>query len=248
MIEEKITIVNPPITEALLDIRVNLPKETTLETLLSFQNEIKEDFPNKKERHMGTFQIRTGAAPEIFASSDRIDGYMFFAPDNQKIVQTRLDGFTFNKLKPYSKWETFSQEAKYLWDHYVKIAKPINIVRLALRYINRIEIPLPFGDFKEYILTNPEIAPGISQGLAEFFMQLVIPNADIQATAIVTETIEKINDKSKVLPLIFDIDVGKNIILEPKSDEIWNIMDDLRNFKNQIFMSSVTDKTKGLFK
>lgn len=248
MTEENITFLNPPITEALLDIRVNLPQETTLETLLSFQSEIKEHFPNKKERHMGTFQIKTGAAPEVLASADRTDGYMFYASDNKKIVQARLDGFTFNKLKPYSKWEVFSQEAKYLWEHYVEVAKPINIVRLALRYINRIEIPLPFGDFKEYILTAPEIAPVIPQGLAQFFMQLVIPNADIQATAVVTETIEKTDDKSKVLPLIFDIDVSRNLILDSKSDEIWNIMDNLRNFKNQIFMNSITEKTKELFK
>jgi uncharacterized protein (TIGR04255 family) len=107
---------------------------------------------------------------------------------------------------------------------------------------------LPFGDFKEYILTTPEIASGIPQGLAQFFMQLVIPNADKQATAVVTETIEKTDDKSKVLPLIFDIDVSRNIILESKSDEIWNIMDNLRNFKNKIFMNSLTEKTKELFK
>lgn len=248
MSEKTITFPNPPITEALLDIRVNLPKETTLETLLSFQNGIKDHFPNKKERHLGTFRIKTGAAPEVLASADRTDGYMFYAPDNKKIVQARLDGFTFNKLKPYSKWEVFSQEAKYLWEHYVEVAKPINIVRLALRYINRIELPLPFGDFKEYLLTTPEIASDIPQGLAQFFMQLVIPNADIQATAVITETIEKTDDKSKVLPLIFDIDVSRNIILDLKSDEIWNIMDNLRNFKNQIFMNSLTAKTKELFK
>lgn len=248
MTEENITFSNPPITEALLDIRVNLPKEITLDTLLSFQNEIKEHFPNKKERYTGTFQIKTGAAPEIITSTDRTDGYMYYAPDNKKIVQARLDGFTFNKLKPYSSWDIFSLEAKYLWEHYVAIAKPTNIVRLALRYINRIEIPLPFNDFKEYILTNPEVAPGIPQGLSGFFMQLVIPNAEFQASAVVTETFEKIDEKSKVLPLIFDIDVSRNIIIEPSSKDIWNIMEDLRKFKNQIFMKSLTDKTKELFK
>ncbi len=246
--EENITFQNPPITEALLDIRVNLSKETTLETLLFFQDEIKEHFPNKKERHSGTFQIKAGAAPEVITSPARADGYMFYAPDNKKIVQVRIDGFTFNKLKPYSNWDIFSREAKYLWEHYVEIAKPINIVRLALRYINKIEIPLPFSDFKEYILTNPEVAPGIPQGLDRFFMQLVIPNAEFQAGAVVTETIEKIDDKSRVLPLIFDIDVSRNIILEPTSKDIWNIMEDLRKFKNQIFMKSLTDKAKELFK
>jgi uncharacterized protein (TIGR04255 family) len=239
---------NPPITEALLDIRVNLPSEVKLQDLLSFQEDIKSDFSEKKERHTGSFQIKTGAAPEMVSSSDRTDGYLFLSKEKNKIVQARLDGFTFNKLKPYSDWDKFSGEAKYLWEHYVHIAKPVNIVRLALRYINRILIPLPFKDFKEYILTTPEVAPGISQTLAGYFFQLVIPNPEINATAIVTETIEKIDDKAQFLPLIFDIDVSRNIILEPSSVDIWKIMGELRSFKNQIFLNSLTERAKELFK
>ncbi len=239
---------NPPITEAIFDLRVNLPKETSLDTLLSFQNEIKDRFPTKKERHLGSFEIKPGGAPAIVSSSDKTDGFLFNSPDNKKIVQARLDGFTFNKLKPYSDWETFSGEAKELWGRYVSIAKPINVVRLALRYINRVEMPLPFSDFKEYVLTEPEIAPGLPQGLSGFFMQLVIPNDSIFSTAVITETIEKIDQNSKAQPLIFDIDASCNMILEPNSKTIGKVMEDLRNFKNQIFERSFTVKAKELFK
>lgn len=239
---------NPPITEALLDIRTTLPKETNLEILAAFQDIIKSEYPIKKERRTGEFQIATGANPTVISSSDRVTGYLFQSSDAKKIVQARLDGFTFNKLKPYSDWPTFSTEAKSLWQHYLKIAKPTNTLRLALRYINRIELPLPFSDFKEYILTVPEVAPGMPNGLSGFFMQLVIPNLEIESTALVTVTIEsKAKDQSK-LPLIFDIDVSRNIVLKPDSEEIWSIMDKLRAFKNQVFMNSFTEKTKELFK
>lgn len=248
MDKKSIHFPNPPITEAILDIKVNLPKETNLERLLAFQDDIKAEFPTKKDRHSGSFQIKTGTAPEIISSTNRTDGYLFRSVDNTKIVQARLDGFTFNKLKPYSNWEEFSDEAKNLWNRFVNIAKPINVVRLALRYINRIEIPLPFGDFTEYILTIPEIAPNIPQSLTGLFMQLVIPNNEIQANAIITETMDKIDDKSKVLPFIFDIDVSRNIILKPTADDIWKIMEDLRHFKNQIFVESLTERAKELFK
>ena len=239
---------NPPITEALLDIRVNLSKEMTLQELSLFHTDIKGEFQEKKERHTGSFQIKTGAAPEMVSSSSRTDGYLFLSKEKNKIVQARLDGFTFNKLKPYSDWEKFCGEAKYLWEHYVQIAKPVNIVRLGLRYINRILLPLPFKDFKEYILTVPDVAPGIPQGLAGFFVQLVIPNHEIQASAIVTETMEKVDDKAQYLPFIFDIDVSSNIILEPTSADIWKIIGQLRQFKNQIFINSLTDRAKDLFK
>lgn len=245
---QDITFSNPPITEALIDVRVTLPKEITLEQLSIFHEDIKKYFPHKKERFSGRFQIKAGAAPEIVASSNKVDGFLFNSEDGKKIVQARLDGFTFNKLRPYSNWKDFSAEAKYLWGHYVEIAKPINIVRLALRYINKIELPLPFNDFKEYILTIPEIAPAIPQGLAGFFMQLVIPNPEIKASAVITETIQAKSDNVGVLPLIFDIDISRNVVLDTTSQEIWQVLEQLRNFKNQIFINSLTAKAKELFK
>lgn len=176
-------------------------------------------------------------------------GYLFHAPpDDKKIVQARLDGYTFNKLKPYNNWEEFSSEAKELWGKYLKVAKPVNVTRLALRYINRTELPLPFTDFKEYLLTVPEIGPDILNALSGFFARLVIPNSDIQANAVITETMEKIDDKAEVLPFIFDIDVSRNYVFEPQSDEIWQTLNRLREFKNQIFLNSLTEKAKELFK
>ncbi len=245
--EKPIHFDNPPISEALIDIRVALPKEVTLEQLAVFQEDIKVTFPIRKEKYSGTFQIKTGAAPEVAATSNRLDGFLFHSNDNKKIVQARLDGFTFNKLRPYSDWETFSGEARLLWEHYRSIAKPTNVLRVGLRYINRIELPLPFIDFKEYVLTIPDIAPGMPNGLSGFFMQLAIPNNEINAHANIIETMENKFDKG-TLPFILDIDVFRDIILDPLSQEIWNIFDQLRGFKNQIFLSSLTDKTKGLFK
>ena len=92
-------------------------------------------------------------------------------------------------------------DAKQLWLHYVDLARPVSVARIALRYINRIEIPLPFEDYKEYVLTIPEIAPGIPQGLAHFFMRLEIPYPE-QFMAIITQTIDQGNMPPNAIPLI----------------------------------------------
>src|SRR5712691_8149097 len=77
---------------------------------------------------------------------------------------------------------------------------PYLCTRVALRYINRIEFPLPMRDFKDYILTIPEIAPDLPQGLANFFMQLIIPVHTMNAVVIVTETMDLPQNQSQVLP------------------------------------------------
>lgn len=239
---------NAPITEALLDIRVELPKDVTLSKIEAFHNSVKDSFPEKQERISFTAGFKLSQeGPQALSTSGGPDGYLFRSPTEKKIVQARLDGFTFNKLKPYENWEVFRSEARELWNQYFQITNPVKITRIALRYINRIEIPLPIKDFKEYILTTPEIAPKLPQGLAYFFMRFDIPNPDIGATAIITQTMENPTENQR-LPLIFDIDVFQDTTHIGNKVEIWDEFEKLHIFKNDIFFNSITEKTKELFK
>lgn len=240
---------NAPITEALLDIRVELPGGIDIAKLESFHDNIRERFPEKRQRIAiaGRFELSPEGLTETLPVSDVPDGYRFRSLTENKVVQARMDGFTFNKLKPYEKWQVFCSESKSLWDIYAKSFSPKKITRIALRYINRIEVPLPIKDFKEYILTTPEVAPNLPQSLAHFFMQIVVPNQEIEASAIITETMEPPTESQR-LPLILDIDVFKERIYVDGKEEIWNDFEKLRVFKNDIFFNSITDKAKELFK
>jgi len=247
---EHIHFPNAPIVEALLDIRCALPPEVNLSTLTSFHERIKSDFPIKEERIIwqAGFEIKAGNRPEVVSPKGEPDGYLFRPTDKKKIVQARLDGFTFNKLKPYTNWVDFSGEAKKLWQHYVEVAKPTKVIRIALRYINRIDIPLPFKDFGEYIKTVPLIGDGIPKSLSGLFMRLVIPDPDLKAMAIITETVDKIDEKTNKLPLIFDIDVYMEQPFELQTDTIWKSLENLHEFEYSIFINSLTNKTEELFK
>jgi len=238
---------NAPITEALLDIRAELPLEVSLEHMSVIHDSVKESYPNKRERiswHTG-IQFKPDVIPEFQPAQGGADGYLLSSLDGRQIVQARLDGYTFNRLKPYNRWETFRDEAKRIWRAYANVANPRKVIRLALRYINRIEIPLPMRDFKDYILTVPEIAPGVPQGLERFFMRLVIPSDEAQAVAVVTESMEP--GTNRTVPVIFDIDVIRQASFATDDPEIWNTFERLHDLKNEIFFRSITDKTKELF-
>lgn len=247
---EVIHFPNAPITEALLDIRVKLPPQTDLARLGAFHDTIKQKYPEKQERvsWRGHIEVKASPAAQVFQSAaGGPDGYLFTSIDGRQVVQARLDGFTFSRLKPYDTWEALRDEAKQLWQHYVKIAAPESVTRIALRYINRMEIPLPIKDFKEYILTTPEIAPDLPQGLGSFFMRLVIPDAKTQAVAIVTEAVEPIDEASNRLPLIFDIDVFRLAAWNVQDRALWETFEQFHELKNEIFFKSITPKAKGLF-
>jgi uncharacterized protein (TIGR04255 family) len=102
------------------------------------------------------------------------------------------------------------------------------------------------NDFKEYVLTTPEIAPNLPQVLNHFFMQLEIPNPDLSAIALITQTMEKPTENQR-LPLILDIDVFSKIDFINSDEEMWKEFEKLRKFKNDVFFNSITEKTKELF-
>lgn len=240
---------NAPIREAVLDIRVDLPNDINSETLESFYERIKEKYPEKK-------QVTTITTDFSFLKdkidnklvSNKLNGYFYRSNQENKVIQTKLDGFTFSKLQPYENWDKFVTEAKAFYEQYTKIVKPIRITRIALRYINQINLPLPFSDFKEYILTIPEVAPGLPQALSGFFMQLTIPNPDdANIFAIINQTM-KPPTKDNKLPFIFDIDVIKLVNYNDGDLAIWEQFQKLRYFKDDIFLKSITGKTKEMFK
>jgi uncharacterized protein (TIGR04255 family) len=237
-----------PIKEAVLDLRAELPPTVRLDRLSTFQERIRERYPQKRERKHweATLGFNEGGL-QTPVSKGGIDGFLFSSSDGLNTVQARLDGFTFNRLHPYDRWETFRDEAKGLWEHYLQVATPTAVKRLALRYINRLELPLPFKDFKEYILTTPEISPALPQGLKTFFMRLEIPHESYQAVAIITETMEAPSSTLR-LPVILDIDVIRETTVSPSSSEIWQVFEQLRDFKNEIFFNSITEKAKELFR
>lgn len=241
---------NAPITEALLDMKVILPSSSNIETLASVQEDIKEDYPEKQELHHWEMQaVAMGASKPEVTQSGGLIGYRFLPilPKQDKVVQARFDGFTFSKLKPYYNWHSFKTDAENLWNIYTRICKPIQVSRIGLRTINSLNFPLPFKDFKEYILTTPEVAPNIPSGLAHFFMQLSIPQPGGEMAIITSAMQPLIQPNTTHITVLFDIDVFVENTYSIDSKEIWEKIECLRLVRNEIFFNSLTDKAKELF-
>ena len=234
-----------------MDIQVSLPADTDLAKLASVQNQVRERYPISQERQDWEIQAIANigdSQPEV-SQSGGVVGYMFSppAPRLDRMFQSRLNGFTFSKFKPYENWKVFQSEAKELWDIYAEVARPVQVERLALRTVNSLNLPLPFDDFKEYLLTTPEVAPGIPSNLAQFLMQLAIPQPGGEM-AVITSAMQPLQQPNlPFVTIIFDIDVFVEQIFSPNSISIWERCEDLRRVRNDIFFKSLTEKAKELF-
>ena len=242
------TFPNAPITEALFEIKTKLPSSASLSSLEGLHPQIESDYPTKKPRTTWESTIEFKAEKEpITKNTSRVDGYFFGSTDKKQVVQYRLDGFTFSRLHPYTKWEKVYEEARRLWDIYRMGVKPVHVTQLAVRYINSIEIPSKDFEFEEYFPEPPRVPRGLPQLIDNFFTRLEIPFPEEGARAIVIQTPSPKKSPTTTV-ILLDIAVFTEVEFSPDVPELWDSFRNLRKIKNNIFFSSLTEKTKELFR
>lgn len=237
---------NAPITEALIDIRVKLPSKFEAEKIRSIYDSIKTLYPEEQEQKVSEVKLEPKAGGLVKSSGAKIHGYRYISSDKKQILQTRLDGFTFSRLHPYIKWEDLRDEAFKLWELYKDITSPESITRVAVRYINNLNIPMPIRDFEDYLTAPPIVPSELPQRISSFLTRFVIPDPSIGANAIITQALEQLD--TDTAPIILDIDVFK---FQPKGIEekdAWETIEKLRHFKNKVFFNSITDSLKETYK
>ena len=235
-----------PISEALIDIRVKLSSKLDVRQIDSIYESIKPDYPQKLEQRISQVQVEQKPDEGMVKSSIKINGYRYISSDKKQIIQARLAGFTFSRLHPYITWEALRSEAYRLWLLYKEVTTPELITRVALRYINNLNIPMPIKDFSEFLTAPPVIPDELPQGVSSFLTRVIIHEPSIGADGIITHALEQV--VTDVAPIILDIDVFKFQPDGIDEKDAWDAIEKLRNFKNQIFFKSITDKLKEMYK
>jgi uncharacterized protein (TIGR04255 family) len=237
-----------PITEALVDLRVGFTQAVSLEELKEFGGRVHERYPHEGTRDILQGQFDFGSPTPKTQSSRITMGYIFHSADRRQAVQARLDGFTFSRFAPYQDWRQLIDEARKLWNIFIALLKPATVSRVAVRYVNQINLPLREGSlsFEHYLRTFPGTSLEENVSLEQFFMRLVMPQDDLAAKLVLTEAL--LPEQAGLLPVILDIDLFReNLALNVQSDEVWGILETFRARKNKYFEASITDATRELF-
>ena len=226
-------LTRPPLREALIDIR--LREALPASVLPKF--EAPKGFPMKKEIKHGRFQFQADVDKPFAAKvlTEEALGIRYEKEDGSEVVQLRRNGLTYSSLKNYPGWEVLREEARQEWQGFLAGSGPVNVSRLALRYINAINIPAG-ADYDEYLTTGPRVPKLVPQIVASFLQRVVVPFEQDSAIAIITQTAET------PAPAALDIDVFTECSLEGASADIWSRLEKLRNIANRIFFSSLTEK------
>jgi uncharacterized protein (TIGR04255 family) len=209
---------------------------------------LKPDYPKRAEQFSVQFQLDQGEGLGKVSPRELI-GYQLKSEDEKRLVRLTLHEFTFSQLAPYDRWETLRAEAKRVWDVYESTFHPRRILRVAVRYVNRVDIPNPQEtgiDLDVYFRTGPKIAPELPQMLRTFFVRLELPFRDPNGVLIFTQANAQPPSPGVVSTLLdFDV-IMQNVDFDVAT--AWRTVDELRDIKNSAFENCITDTARELFK
>jgi uncharacterized protein (TIGR04255 family) len=250
MTNQDFSLKNPPIVEAVLDIECDLPTSQQVATLEGpAQERFRDRYPKLRKQFVHEHQIKAepGQLPELSARH-AIQGLQFLQADEKQLVQVRSQGFSFNKLAPYTRLGDYLPEIERVWHLYVDLASPVQIRSIRLRYINRIMLPTKGKsvDLDKYLRIGPRLPDEDSLTFTGFLTQqaMLEKKTGNQVHLVLTAQLPE----GENLPIILD-----NIVLTPGPESPGNWpwiserIQQLRALKNHIFRRTVTEECLNLF-
>lgn len=250
MSKAELNLLNPPIVEAVLDIECDLPPGQQLTTLEAAARDcFRDHYPKYRLQMFDEHQIESRPGESVNVSMRQgVIALQFLQDDEKQLVQLRVQGFSFNRLSPYSSLDDYLPEIERSWRLYVQLASPVQIRLIRLRYINRMLIPMVDGrvELDAYFRVAPRLPDEERLVLAGFLHQnaAVEVKTGNQAQIVLTSQ----NPEGESLPVIFDNSVTSTEIGEPENwGWIASRIQTLRELKNHIFSRSLTDQCLNLF-
>lgn len=252
MTEASFKLDNPPIVEAVLDIECDLPANFKPKNIESAaRKKWAKSYPKFRPQYLQEHRFemtQPDEMPEISIKTGIVQALQFLKNDEKQLVQIRAQGFSFNRLAPYTSLDDYLPQIKSAWLAYIQLAKPIQIRMLRLRYINRFSLPFENQriELDDYLKNAPRPADEMRMLLSAFVNQYsaIDISTGHQLVSVLT-TQPPANDE---LPLIFDNTV---IVQEHIETGNWSYIRgkilEMRELKNLIFRNTLKEKCLNRF-
>ena len=232
-----------PITEALVDIQVVGPEDVGLPELRRFNEGSEARWPKVHTQLQWANQLHLEGATNTstLTSKHGVRGFVFLSEDGKEVVQVRRDGFTFSRLHPYTSWADLRAGASEAWSRYRELARPSAVRRIGLRYINRLHLPAGPLELQEWFRLQPS-TPDELGPLSDLLLRVVLRHPDDARYAALVTLGTAPPEADNASAFLLDVDTWVEQEL-PSDDGLWSTLDDLREFKNDVFFGSLTPTT-----
>lgn len=241
----------PPILEA--DLHVRYESMLSAGEQKRIPNLLKSAFPSASEErdYQLQFQMKDGVPIGVPTPREIDTGFRLLSGDGLKIVVVRGGSVLFSHHAPYPGWDSFISEARFLFDTLRSKVGVKKIKSVGLRYVNRLDIPLraenPAIVPSDYLVIGVSLpSTGLEKTMNTFQMTAEVALNHDQLVARVT-TATAVPELIDHAAMLFDIDIIAEHNIPQREDEFWALVYRMREAKNRIFESGVTNKSRELF-
>ncbi len=249
MSDSALILANPPIVEAVLDLDCDLPPSVDFAAVQNAVGDTYGDrYPTVRPLFLQEAKIESKSdAPPEMSIRRGIQAYQCFDKSEKQLVQVRLQGYSFNRLAPYTSLDDYLPEIERTWNLFLKIMSPVQIRVVRLRYINRILLPLinKQVELEQYLKIN--FSPADDKLILTGFLdQYAAVEKDTRHEVNVVITSQPADNEQ--LPIIFDNCVACAARAQPEDwIGILAKIQSLRDLKNRVFKNTLTEKCLNLF-
>ena len=177
-----------------------------------------------------------------------VQALQFLQDDEKQLVQVRVQGFSFNRLAPYTSLDDYLPEIERTWNLYVDLVKPVQVRQIRVRYINRILLPMVEKgvDLDHYFTVAPHLPDEDNLVFIGFLNQhaAIEVGTGNQVNMVLTAQ----PPENNMLPDIFDNGVVDSSPCEAENwPRILAKILALRDLKNRVFRKTLTEPCLSLF-
>ncbi len=244
-------LAKPLIVESVVDIDCDMPPGYDVIKLENVAREqLRDKYPKIRKVLLQEHKLEAKPdAPPTMEVRRAVQALQFTQDDEKQIVQVRAQGYSFNRLAPYTTLDDYLPEIERTWKLFVAVARPLEVRAVRLRYINRISLPYEAHklELDQYLKLGPRLPDEQKLMFTGFLHQHVAVEIETgnQATIVLaTEAPE-----NKELPIIFDI-TASHLARAEAEDWAWILarIQSLRGLKNRIFRNTLTERCLNLFR
>ena len=236
-----------PVVVAIFQVKF-LQGEIDLASIDTLDTGIRSLFPSRMNNVAAHIDLPSTPYPlgaSKFSGTTQLDSITYFTQDQSKKVNITKHDVTYSLEGHYDGWDVFKSDSLQIMNLLAGALNSHVITRTSIRFINRFNMD-KFEDPEEYFktmvsATKEDVLP---YPVVKYGFKVTL-NVSDNEYAIVNQNLDKIEER---FIYIFDIDVlnKRNLLFEVT--EIGNVMENLRDVKNQIFFGNVTEKTLELCK
>lgn len=235
-----------PIAEAVIELRIRPAGGLNSNVFLPLSQQLATRYPTEEKVQSleATFGMKDGKPIGPDASYAEL-GVLRRSADQREVVQLRTNGFSFSRLAPYTSWEEVLPKALALWTSYRDLVKPERLIRLGVRYVNRLTLPVS-ADLSAFLTAAPVVPGSLPQSLRSYLTRSVLHDPQTGNSILLTQASEPSSDQEH-LTILLDVDAFREADIDAGDDRLLSLLESLRNLKNRAFFGSVTEQTLEMY-